>query len=68
MGVVRRLYSWPSWLLRAVIRYRVPGGLVADAYIELWERARSEVDRTVERYASDSDSGPWAVAIPEGFH
>ena len=64
---MRRLHSWPSWLLRAVIKYRVPAGLITDAWLELHERARDEADRTVER-EHDDITGPWAVAPPKGMH
>lgn len=64
---MRRLYSWPAWVLRAVVRYGVPAGLVADAWLELHARAREDVDRAVERHADDI-TGPYRVAPPRGFH
>jgi len=60
------MYAWPSWVLRAVIRYRVPAGLVYDAWVELHNRARIEVERTVER-EHDDITGPWSCAPPRGM-
>ena len=64
---MRRLHSWPSWVLRAVVRYQVPSGLVADAWIELYVRGTEDAERACERTADDS-TGPWCVTRPGGLH
>jgi len=64
---MRSLYAWPSWVLRAVVRYGVPAGIVADAWVELHARATVDVDRAVERATDDPETGPWAVSPPRGF-
>ena len=64
---MRRLHSWPSWVLRAVVRYQVPGGIIADAWIELHVRGTEEASRACERIADD-ETGPYLVAVPPGMH
>lgn len=64
---MRRLHSWPAWVLRAVIRYRVPAGLVADAWIELVTRANEEANAAAGDAAND-ETGPYLVSPPEGMH
>ncbi len=60
----RPLASWPTWLLRAVLRYGIMRGLWFEVGIEIHQRDIVEPTRA----AADDESGPWLVSPPRGMH
>ena len=60
----RPLYSWPGWLLRAVLRLPMRRALWSDAWLELHTRATVDVVDT----EADAQRGPWRVSPPKGFN
>lgn len=55
---MRKLHSWPFTLLHTIVRYGVPRGLVADAWLELAARVTAEANEAVLATANN-ETGPW---------